>query len=431
VVTSADKFMGAGSRISRGRWNTALASLAAQEVISQGFSQYYDAITPTGVDPLWVLAVFDHESSCGKNGIATITHSWGNMRNPPVGVPYHTYIDPRKGSYLSFANWLDGCLATANHAASDLYAGLTIAQAIHKWAPAGDNNDPEAYTNGVVAFMNRWGDLFGTGGNTMPTLPPQADIGFPVRWHAAADVGPDRPMSAIHWFIVHDTEGRPAGDEQVLTDPAAPVESAHGLILPDGTLVCMVPLNSTAWTPGNDAVAKASVNVELSGFATEPFTDQQYASLAAYFRWCVSQGMDVPAEYVGRDERPGIIGHQDVGDGAGGWGGSAHHTDPGPLFDWNRLVGEIGGKPAAPPAGPDFFQPDNPYGQIPVKVPFWNRWNALSDLGLALPMMGYAKEAERIVNGRRMQRFERGWYGTQDAPNPWDIVALFPEEWPQ
>lgn len=290
-----------------------------------------------------------------------------------------------------------------------------------KWAVPGDG-----YVAAIVAIANQV-----TGETTMHAIPTEAEIGYPVRVHDATDVGPERDITAIAWFIVHDTEGHFVGDEAVLTSAAPPIESAHALIDRDGTLVFMVPLDRTAWTPGNDDVARRSINVELSGFATEPYTDAQYQSLAAFFRWCLARGMMLPALYVGKEDRPGICGHQDVADPdhPGQWGGVAHHTDPGPLFRWDALVGYIG--QTAPAQPPIFYADGNPCGRIPMEPPFWNRWHALDTLGLALPMMGYPQAAEQtLVNGRRVQRFERGWFGTQDAPNPWDIVALFPTEWP-
>ena len=175
----------------------------------------------------------------------------------------------------------------------------------------------------------------------------------------------------------------------------------------------------------------ALFNVELSGFAAEPYTDDQYRCLAAFFRWCVARGMVVPAVYVGKEDRPGICGHQDVADPdhPGEWGGAAHHTDPGPLFQWERLIAAINQAAVEQPSL--FYAAGNPLGAIPMAAPFWNRWHALDTLGLALPMMGYPQAVERtLASGRRVQRFERGWFGTQDAPDPWDLVALLPAEWP-
>ena len=99
---------------------------------------------------------------------------------------------------------------------------------------------------------------------SVPTMPPMS--------------GQCARSARFAWFIVHDTEGYFAGDEEVLTSAAPPVESSHALIDRDGTLVAMVPLDRTAWTPGNDDVARSSINVELSGFATEPYTDGSIAA---------------------------------------------------------------------------------------------------------------------------------------------------------
>jgi hypothetical protein len=110
----------------------------------------------------------------------------------------------------------------------------------------------------------------------------------------------------------------------------------------------MVPLSITAWTPGNDAVAEQSINVEMSGLQSKGYTDAQYKSMAAFFRWCVTQGCAIPAEYAARTGRAGILGHQDVlnpewPDAVNQWGGISGHTDPGPLFDWNKFIGYIRG----------------------------------------------------------------------------------------
>ena len=79
-----------------------------------------------------------------------------------------------------------------------------------------------------------------------------------------------------------------------------------------------------------------------------------------------------------------------------------------------------------------FTIPGNPFGAVTLMAPFWNRWNALDQAGLALPMLGYAVKAEQTLpNGRRIQQFERGWLGTQDAPDPWDCVVLLASEVPK
>jgi hypothetical protein len=77
-----------------------------------------------------------------------------------------------------------------------------------------------------------------------------------------------------------------------------------------------------------------------------------------------------------------------------------------------------------------FFADGNPFGNIPLKPPFWGRWHQLDQQGLALPIFGWPKATERVVGGRRMQEFERGWLATGEGQNPWDVVTLLKSEWP-
>lgn len=174
---------------------------------------------------------------------------------------------------------------------------------------------------------------------------PPGDIdGFKFRIHKAAnrDIGDYRPLSSVKKDIMHDTEGGFGGDESELTRDDAKIASAHALIGPtvaQGS-VAMVPLNWTAYTPGNDAFAKVSINIEISGFESKGYTDYQYQAAAAYHRWAVAQGCPIPAVYVGTSGDDGILGHQHVPNPYewGAYGGASGHTDPGPRFEWNKYI---------------------------------------------------------------------------------------------
>ncbi|MHB8644737.1 MAG: N-acetylmuramoyl-L-alanine amidase [Thermomicrobiales bacterium] len=124
---------------------------------------------------------------------------------------------------------------------------------------------------------------------------------------------------------------------------------------------------------------------------------------------------------AGHGSREDVKGHQEV----------SATACPGTLMDdFVRPYrnGNLAPGPVSPLA---FYAPENPYGAVAMEPPFWNRWHALDALSLALPMMGYPQAAEQtLASGRRVQRFERGWFGTQDAPDPWNVVALLPAEWP-
>lgn len=193
---------------------------------------------------------------------------------------------------------------------------------------------------------------------TLEIWPSAADLGLPqnmVRITVAADRGPERAVSSIMWDIIHDTEGYFANDEPYLAAATPPVASCHALISPDGLIVLMVPLNFTAWTPGNDVYARKSINLEISGFASKGFTDAQYTSYAAYHRWAVRAGAQIEDVYIGRSgAASGILGHQDVPNpnwpnAANQYGGVSGHTDPGPKFNWNRFVSLCqGGSPVVP-----------------------------------------------------------------------------------
>lgn len=186
----------------------------------------------------------------------------------------------------------------------------------------------------------------------MPDLfPTAADLGLPpsmVRIHKAADIGPWRPLSQVKWDIGHDTQGGAAGSEITLTANDNNVASCHAQINEDGTIILMVPLDLTAWTPGNDYYAERSINIELVGYQTGPYTEAQYRSYAAYYCWAVAQGCPIANVYIGREGlESGHLGHEDVPNPFGpGYGGRSGHTDPGAYFLWDKYVLYCGGNVA-------------------------------------------------------------------------------------
>ena len=103
--------------------------------------------------------------------------------------------------------------------------------------------------------------------------------------------------------------------------------SAHLLVDRAGRAVQYVPLDRRAWHAGASCFAGRercndfSIGIELEGLPGLPFTDAQYATLAALVE-------------VLRDAFPGItaervVGHSDIAPG--------RKEDPGPRFDWARL----------------------------------------------------------------------------------------------
>lgn len=105
--------------------------------------------------------------------------------------------------------------------------------------------------------------------------------------------------------------------------------SSHLLIRRDGQVIQYVPFDRRAWHAGKSSwqgrerCNDFSIGIELEGTDDVPYTDAQY---------------DVLAEVIARlqDQYPAlrpehITGHSDIAPG--------RKTDPGPSFDWARLLG--------------------------------------------------------------------------------------------
>ena len=103
--------------------------------------------------------------------------------------------------------------------------------------------------------------------------------------------------------------------------------SAHVVIRRDGQIVQYVPFGERAWHAGvseyrgRSACNDFSVGIELEGTDVIPYTEPQYASLAALIRGLL--------EAYPTLSRERIAGHSDVAPG--------RKTDPGPVFEWSRL----------------------------------------------------------------------------------------------
>jgi AmpD protein len=101
--------------------------------------------------------------------------------------------------------------------------------------------------------------------------------------------------------------------------------SAHFLVRRDGALLQFVPCARRAWHAGQsswhgrDRCNDYSIGIELEGADTLPYAAAQYAMLARLVR-------ALRRRYPIED----VVGHSDIAPG--------RKTDPGPAFDWDRLV---------------------------------------------------------------------------------------------
>jgi N-acetyl-anhydromuramoyl-L-alanine amidase len=107
--------------------------------------------------------------------------------------------------------------------------------------------------------------------------------------------------------------------------------SAHALIRRDGQIVQYVPFGERAWHAGQSEYRGVSgcndfsIGVELEGTDDTPYTDAQYAALAALTKTLLDAYPSLSAEH--------IVGHADIAPG--------RKTDPWDTFDWKRFRGSI------------------------------------------------------------------------------------------
>jgi N-acetyl-anhydromuramoyl-L-alanine amidase len=107
--------------------------------------------------------------------------------------------------------------------------------------------------------------------------------------------------------------------------------SAHLLLQRDGQLLQFVSFDERAWHAGESSFAGRnncndfSIGIELEGVDDDPYTDAQYAVLAAVTNVLLAHYPKMAASKV--------VGHSDIAPG--------RKTDPGPAFDWQRYRAQL------------------------------------------------------------------------------------------
>jgi N-acetyl-anhydromuramyl-L-alanine amidase AmpD len=147
----------------------------------------------------------------------------------------------------------------------------------------------------------------------------------------------NRAPQAIKCIVIHVTEGGFDGSVHVLTGGRSHA-SAHYVVSRDGRIMQLVHQSDIAWHAGNMAVNKESVGIEHVGMTYDRagFPRAEYVASAKLAAWVARRSL-MPID------RAHFIGHSDVPDpfDADLRGGSDHHTDPGPYWNWKlylRLV---------------------------------------------------------------------------------------------
>lgn len=429
-------------RISRERFSDIIRDRANPELSAERDpAEYWGQCVVDGVDPLFIVAMFNHESSLGKAGTARTTHSWGNTRSPNFGAKPVGTVAGRSGVFPVWENWMDGLKSTTGRLVSAewVYSDRETIREIFDWpadqdlvwAPAGDMNDPHGYLRAVLDFMNKYAEVEAPSVPTT-TSPKPAMISKP-----SPNKNGYREPRKVEAICNHIATATLASNLSWLTNPASGVSSNY-YIAKSGDIYELVPYTSSAWGNGvlnkpdmsNPLIAAwarnginpntRTVSIEHEGEASDTLTEAQIAANNRLTAWLASEtGIAI--------SRTTIIGHYQI---------DSVNKPFCPSFsdeEWRRLVD---GANALLNKGDDVVSDTNERdmgngytirGSIRA---FWERAEQaqVAYQGFGLPV-GPEHEFEHDGNQVVAQPFERSVL-IYDASlkSPWDVSALFRED---
>ena len=249
-----------------------------------------------------------------------------------------------------------------------------------------------------------------------------------------------RSPESLDKIVIHVTEGALWGSVRWLQSPRAHA-SSHYVVGRSGRIIQLVHLSDIAWHAGHWGTNEQSVGIEHEGFTYDPdgFTDAQYRASARLAAWIARRAL-MPID------RKHLIGHANVPDGRGGRGGSSHHTDPGPHWNWARYLRLVRGyagvvrlsvKPLLPDgplrgivswrakASPDIgrveFIVDGRVVHVDRRRPFAYPLNTarLANRGYKLQVHGIAGPGRYDVEGSRVLVDNKTFALTSAGARPW------------
>jgi N-acetyl-anhydromuramyl-L-alanine amidase AmpD len=178
-----------------------------------------------------------------------------------------------------------------------------------------------------------------------------------VEWNPAARSNysdANRTTADIDWIILHTIQGSYQAGINTFKKPSEDVSAHYVVGREPGQFTKMVRTRDVAWTAGNAGYNRRGLNIEMAGFSDSGFSDQMYENMAELVEF-LCESYDVPKRIPDVRVAPcdpaagagGIIGHVHVPDPTNcrARGGAGRHTDPGPYFDYERLVDAITGDP--------------------------------------------------------------------------------------
>lgn len=335
-----------------------------------------------------------------------MVYIYGDVANWPAVVRNYQTLDQRYRDVLSAG--YGGVIKVAGDYTNGRWA---YTKTIPKGSLA--NGYAQAMVDGANALLAREGGEETT----------VADVDDSVAtWQPSPNFGSGRDGKPIQYIILHTTEGAYDGSVGWLRN-AKSQASATYVVSADGQRVAqLVREADTSWAAGNLDYNQRGVNIEQEGYAAKGgFSDGLYQTVGALVGR-IAQRHGIPLD------RQHVIGHMDVPDpnNPALTGGIDHHTDPGKLYDFDRVLAIAKGQSGAPaPAASDERKdPVTGFKLIGGIRAFYEDLEQKLGAGDALMLIGRPLNDEHPSGDATVQDFERArleWRKGQ-RPDRWDIM---------
>jgi hypothetical protein len=181
----------------------------------------------------------------------------------------------------------------------------------------------------------------------------------------------DRPFSSpITRIVIHTTEGPYASAIRSFSHPGPQASAAYVIRSSDGAITQTVHEQDIAWHSGSRQYNATSIGIEHEAFVGDCswYTNAMYRSSARLVAF-LTRKYGIPID------RTHIIGHYQVPDPfhPGGFGGFAHHIDPGPCWNWGKYMRLIRADAGQAPAQRTPLQIVDATTHAGLRVPGWRR----------------------------------------------------------
>jgi hypothetical protein len=225
----------------------------------------WQAVASEGVDPLFALAIFRHESRFGTAGIVP-EHDLKNpgaTRTSRTGVGEAVSV-PGRGQFWRYPSWADGFRDLARRLVDPGFTyrqrkAWSIAEIVPIWAPASDGNNPSTYIDAVVQFMNQYAE------------PEIAGVSYRISWIPAANANRPGYHMRPSWITVHETANENAGanaemHRRFVHNGGGSEGVSFHYVVDDREVIQLLPLVENGWHAGDGANGtgnRASIGIEL------------------------------------------------------------------------------------------------------------------------------------------------------------------------